>query len=88
MNAVCILITLAFWGVLFVGMSRPFRFLISILAGAIGGLFTLAGGLNYWWDRSMQPGQASAVMFVCGLLILASQIGVLLRSLLASEDYE
>ena len=85
MNTISILITLAFWVTAFVRMTALFRFILSILAGVVGGLFSLAGGLNYLWDRSMQPGQASAVVFVCGLLILASQIPAFIRSLLAGR---
>jgi hypothetical protein len=52
-----------------------------MLALIFGTFFSLFGGLSYWWDRSMQPGKASAIMFVCGLLILASQIPVIILSL-------
>jgi hypothetical protein len=65
-------------------MSKPVRFIVYLLALLIGFFFLIVGGLAYWWDRSMQPTHASAVQSVCGLLILASQVGVLIRSFYSS----
>lgn len=64
------------------GASRIVQFLVF---GTLGAVFTVAGGLSYWWDACMRPTQASSFLFVCGLLTLASQGLVLLRGLFENE---
>jgi len=80
MNAVAILLAVVFGASLFLPMPKVLRFIVFVLALLIGSFLAIGGGFSYWWDQSMRPTQASAVPFVCGLLILASQIPMLIRS--------
>lgn len=64
------------------GASQILQFLVF---GALGAVFTVAGGLSLWWDSGMRPTQASPFLLVCGLLTLASQGLVLLRGLFENE---
>jgi hypothetical protein len=80
MNVIAVLCALAFGASPFIPMPKPARFVVYLLALLVGFLFLIFGGFSYWWDRSMRPTHASAVPFVCGLAILASQVGVLVRS--------
>jgi hypothetical protein len=65
--------------------STAVRVLLMVVFLLLGTLFTLAGGLAYWWDSGMRPTKASPAILICGLLTLASQAGNLLRAVFESE---
>ena len=82
MTFFALITVLAAWGSLWLRAGTGLRVLLMVVFLALGSLLTLAGGLRYWWDSGMRPGQASALPMVCGLLTLASQTGAVLRGLL------
>jgi hypothetical protein len=74
MNLIALLILVAAWAsLLFLppnSISRTIQFGVFF---SLGILLTLFGGLDYWWDYSMRPGQKSPVVLFCGLGTLLSQ---------------
>lgn len=81
MTAVAIILTGGFLVSPFVSMPQLLRLIVFWLALLAGCFYVLAGGLHYWWDKSMRPDQATPLFLVCGLLILASQVAYFLRAL-------
>lgn len=73
------------WGCLFMWRGTAARIAQLIVFGALGALFTLAGGFQYWWNSHMLPSQSSPFIFGCGLLTLLSQAGTLLQGVLGNE---
>lgn len=65
--------------------STASRLLQFVLFGLLGTVFTLAGGLAYWWDSGMRPSGKSAFVFVCGVLTLLSQVSTGLQGFLGNE---
>ena len=86
MKFFAVFVTIVFWASLFWRPPLALRLVLFVCALLLGILFTLFGGFSYWWDSSMQPSKKSAVVFVCGLLTLASQLGVFLRGLASEFD--
>jgi hypothetical protein len=86
MNLLALTLAAAAWGCLWLAprgtVSRLLQFLVF---GSIGAVCALAGGLSYWWDAGMRPDQKSPLLLICGVLMLASQAGTVLRALL-DED--
>ena len=77
---------MAAWASLFLlppsSRSRAIQFLVF---GFLGCMLTLLGGLDYWWDYSMRPGQKSPVVLFCGLVTLLSQGVVLVLGLFEND---
>lgn len=86
MTFFALITALAAWAsVLRAPESTGLRVLLMVVFLLLGALFTLVGGLAYWWDSGMQASRASPWLFICGLLTLASQAGNLLRALFEGE---
>ena len=85
MNTIAILVTLAAWGSLWLPLGGALRFLLFMVFLLLGALFTVAGGINWWWDSGMRPKSADPTLMICGLLTLASRAGTLLKAWLESE---
>jgi hypothetical protein len=85
MNALAILIVLAAWASVFVRLGKVVDLLLFLVFTALGLGFAFFGGLNYWWDSSMQPSKASALPLICGVLILIAELVVFLRRVDADE---
>lgn len=83
MKTAAVLIALAAWFCLLVMPKSTLSMLFQLLVfGLFGAVFTLAGGFSYWWDSGMQPDKKSALILVCGVLILAAQAINLVRAML------
>jgi hypothetical protein len=73
------------WGSLFLRKGKLVQLLLFMVFLALGTLFALAGGFSYWWDSGMRPDKASPMLLICGVLILCSQAGLLLRAVLDGQ---
>jgi hypothetical protein len=80
MKAAALLVMIGAWGCVFFWRGSAARLVQLIVFGALGAVFTLAGGFAYWWDSHMMPSRSSSFIFVCGLLTLLSQAGTLLAA--------
>jgi len=82
---VALITVLAAWGSLFLRRGKLVQFLLFMVFFGLGMLFTLVGGLDFWWDSGMRPDKASPMLLICGVLILCSQAGLLLRAVLDGQ---
>lgn len=86
MKIFAFLIVAAAWAsFFFLPSGTASRVAQMLVFGLPGALLVLAGGFQYWWDSSMRPDEKSALILLCGLGTLASQIRSLLLGLLADE---
>lgn len=86
MKFFALVVLTAAWACVFLAPKTTWSRIIQFLIfGALGAVFTLAGGFSYWWDSGMRPSQKSPFLLICGALTLAAQAMTVLRGVLENE---
>lgn len=75
-----ILLVAVAWITAFIPMPRWLSVLISTVVLIAGTFLVLSGGMDYWWDRSMQPDQNDGLhVLLAGVAMLLSRAAIVLR---------